>query len=133
MPQSDRPRISLVVAMKDETPLLDELLSRVEAALGGIPGGFEMIAVDDGSRDETWARLREAARSRPWLRGVRLARNFGQHPATIAGLEAAAGDIFVTMDADLQICPEDIPLLSRKSTPARTSFTPPGDTRVKVL
>lgn len=111
MGESEGPRVSLVVAMKDEEPVLGDLLARVEASLERIEGGFEMIAVDDGSSDGTWPLLKEASESRAWLHGVRLSRNFGQHPATFAGLEAAAGDIVVTMDADLQTFPEDIPLL----------------------
>jgi polyisoprenyl-phosphate glycosyltransferase len=110
MPQK-QVRTSVVLAMRNEAPLVNELLTRIEAALSSLEGGFEVVAVDDGSSDDTWARLKEAAPSRPWLRGLRFARSFGQHPATLAGLASAAGETIVGMDADLQVSPEDIPLL----------------------
>jgi len=110
MPPSS-PAMSIVIPMRDESRVLDELLGRIEAMLSGLPRSCEVIAVDDGSVDDTWQRLREAAASRPWLRGIRLARNFGQHPATFAGLEAARGPVIATMDADMQVPPEDMTLL----------------------
>jgi len=112
-PQTEKLRLSLVVPMRDEAAGLDALLERVEKALAQFPR-WEMIAVDDGSADDTWARLAAAAHARPWLRGVRLARSFGQHPATLAGLKNARGEIIATMDADLQVRPEDVPLLVSK-------------------
>lgn len=110
MPQN-RPRTSVVLAMRDESRVVEELLKRIEGALAPMGASFEVVAVDDGSVDGTWQRLKEASASRPWLRGVRLTRGFGQHPATLAGLAAAAGETIVTMDADLQVAPEDIPVL----------------------
>lgn len=72
---------------------------------------FEVILVDDGSPDGAWARITELVQNRPWLRGLRLARNFGQHYAIAAGLEHAHGDVVVVMDCDLQDLPEEIPAL----------------------
>ena len=73
---------------------------------------WELILVDDGSTDATWAAVEGAhAADEERIRGVRLKRNFGQHPAMHAGLVRAEGDVLVTMDGDLQNAPEDIPKL----------------------
>jgi dolichol-phosphate mannosyltransferase len=80
---------------------LTELADRLQSA-----GTFEFIFVDDGSRDETSRLLYELARADPRVRGLRLSRNFGQQIATTAGLEHAAGDAVVIIDADLQDPPE---------------------------
>ena len=72
---------------------------------------FELVYVDDGSSDGTFATLEELHASDPRVRAVRFKRNFGQHPAMHAGLSRARGEILVTMDGDLQNLPEDIPKL----------------------
>lgn len=74
-------------------------------------GSFELIIVDDGSTDATWAQIEAAAAAHPEVIGIRLQRNFGQHPAVSAGFAAARGDVVVTLDADLQNPPEEIPKL----------------------
>ena len=111
MPQNETPAVSVVIAMRDEAQLVDELLGRLDAALSGAGRAFEVVAVDDGSTDDTWERLKRCAPSRPWLRGIALARAFGQHAATFAGLRAARGGVIVTMDADLEVDPEDTQVL----------------------
>ena len=105
------PGVSLVVPVFDEEATLEEVCRRAIATLeeGGRP--FEVIVVDDGSRDGTWAVVERLAAADPRVRGVRFKRNFGQHPAMHAGLVRARGDIVVTMDADLQNVPEDLPRL----------------------
>ena len=70
-----------------------------------------MLVIDDGSRDDSFARLKEAAATRPWLRLVRFRRNFGQTAAMAAGFDRARGAYVVPMDADLQNDPADIPML----------------------
>lgn len=90
---------------------LEDLVDRVAAALVPHHQSFEMILVDDASPDGAWSRINELAASRPWLHGVRLARNFGQHYAIAAGIEHAKGDVVVVMDCDLQDVPEEIPHL----------------------
>src|SRR5204863_9823105 len=72
---------------------------------------YELILVDDGSRDATWQIVERLQASDPRIRAVRFKRNFGQHPAMHAGLARARGDVVVTMDGDLQNAPEDIPRL----------------------
>lgn len=103
--------LSIVVPMLDEAAVVEELLSRLESVFSDFAGGWEMVAVDDGSTDGTWRLLREASIRKPWLRGVRLARRFGQHQALLAGMDAARGRIVALMDADLQVQPEDMRLL----------------------
>ncbi len=106
--------LSIIVPMHDEEPGVGALLAALEETFAGTHGGWEVVAVDDGSRDGTWRVLREASAQRPWLRGVRLDGCFGQHPATIAGLEAAAGGIVATSDADMQVPPGQLKLAVEK-------------------
>src|SRR5918996_6010519 len=105
------PDVSVVVTLYNEAGSIEELYSRTVAALDPGPRTFELIVVDDGSTDGTFAALERIHRSDPRVRAVRFKRNFGQHPAMHAGLVRARGDIVVTMDGDLQNAPEDIPRL----------------------
>ena len=93
-----------------------ELVRRTCAAVAPL-GTFEVIIVDDGSTDDTWVEILAAAEARPEVVGVRLQRNFGQHPAVSAGFAAARGDVIVTLDADLQNPPEEIPRLVARLGP----------------
>ena len=70
-----------------------------------------MILVNDGSRDRSWAVVQQLARARPWVRGIDLMRNYGQHNALLCGVRHARGDMVVTLDDDLQNPPEEIPKL----------------------
>jgi dolichol-phosphate mannosyltransferase len=100
--------LSIVVPMYDEEDVLPLFIRRMRESLDGLDLTYEVIAVDDGSRDDT-ARLVEAARATwPQLRLIRLLRNSGHQAAIGAGLERAHGDYAVTMDADLQDPPEAI-------------------------
>src|SRR5947208_5664228 len=105
------PDVSIVVTIYNEAESLDELYRRTLAALEPGPRTFELIFVDDGSTDGTFAMLERLHSGDPRVRAVRFKRNFGQHPAMHAGLSRARGDIVVTMDGDLQNAPEDIPRL----------------------
>jgi glycosyltransferase involved in cell wall biosynthesis len=91
-------------------PALDDVVGK----LRGAGRSCEVIVVDDGSRDNSFALLREAAASRPWLRLVRFRRNYGQTAAMAAGFGLALGEVIVPMDADLQNDPDDVPLLLGK-------------------
>ena len=102
------PSVSVVVPIYDEERNVDELYARTVAALEGEGRSFELIFVDDGSRDGTFARLERLHAADQRVRVVRFKRNFGQHPAMHAGLARARGEILVTMDGDLQNAPEDI-------------------------
>jgi glycosyltransferase involved in cell wall biosynthesis len=101
--------LSIVVTVLNEVSAVEELYRRTAAALDGQP--WELVFVDDGSTDGTFAALERLHAGDARVRGVRLKRNFGQHPAMHAGLVRARGDLIVTMDGDLQNEPEDIPKL----------------------
>ena len=103
------PQLSVVVTLLNEERSIDELYRRTVEAISGRP--FELIFVDDGSTDGTFAALQRIHSGDPRVRVVRFKRNFGQHPAMHAGLARARGDVVVTMDGDLQNQPEDIPRL----------------------
>src|SRR5512133_1881137 len=104
-----RPELSVVVTLLNEEGSVEELYRRAVASLDG--RSFELLFVDDGSTDGTFARLERLHAADPRVRVVRFRRNFGQHPAMHAGLARARGDVIVTMDGDLQNEPEDIPKL----------------------
>jgi len=108
MGPEDVPVVSVIVPIYDEEQSVDELYGRTVAALEAGARSFELIFVDDGSRDGTFARLERLHDADPRVRVVRFKRNFGQHPAMHAGLARARGEILVTMDGDLQNAPEDI-------------------------
>ncbi len=105
------PDLSVVVTLYNEAASLDELYRRTTATLESLDRPYELIFVDDGSTDGTFATLERLHAADPRVRAVRFKRNFGQHPAMHAGLARARGDIVVTMDGDLQNAPEDIPKL----------------------
>src|SRR6266576_3106651 len=105
------PDISIVVTVFNEAASIDELYRRTIAALDPGPRTFELIFIDDGSTDGTFAALERIHADDQRVRAVRFKRNFGQHPAMHAGLSRARGDVIVTMDGDLQNEPEDIPRL----------------------
>src|SRR5918912_33409 len=105
------PAVSVVVPVYDEERTVEELYRRTAAALDELGRSAELIFVDDGSLDGTFAELRRLHEADPRVRVVRFKRNFGQHPAMHAGLARARGEILVTMDGDLQNSPEDIPRL----------------------
>src|SRR5256885_14611458 len=105
------PDVSVVVTVFDEERSVEELYRRTVAALDGLGRPYELIFVDDGSRDGTFARIERLHERDGRVRAVRFKRNFGQHPAMHAGLARARGDVVVTMGGDLQNAPEDIPRL----------------------
>ena len=103
--------VSVVVTLYDEAAAVEELVRRTVTTLEALGHPFELILVDDGSTDGTYAVVERLHSADPRVRGVRFKRNFGQHPAMHAGLARARGAIVVTMDGDLQNQPEDIPRL----------------------
>ena len=108
-------KLSVVLPVWDEAPVLPDLIPRLTSALKALDGPWEAIFVDDGSRDSSWALLQAAADQDDRIRAVRFSRNFGHQMALSAGLRLATGDAVVTMDSDLQHPPEVIPTLLRKA------------------
>lgn len=103
--------VSVVIPAHDEAPGLAHTLAEIGTVLRSCGVDYELIVVDDGSRDGTFAVLCALADADRHLRGVRLSRNFGKEAALLAGLKAARGDAVVTIDADLQHPPSLIPEL----------------------
>jgi undecaprenyl-phosphate 4-deoxy-4-formamido-L-arabinose transferase len=104
--------VSIVVPVFNESANLLTLWSRLKPVLDGLDRSWEAVFIDDGSRDDSLGILREiAAGEEGRVRVVELARNFGQHSAILAGFKQSRGDIVVTLDADLQNPPEEIPRL----------------------
>src|SRR4051812_11045661 len=106
-----RPELSVVVPMYDEESNVAAFVEAVSAVLSGAGFDYELVVVDDGSRDGTWRAICELTRTRPALRGVSLSRNFGHQGALLAGLNHARGRAVITMDGDLQHPPETLPEL----------------------
>jgi undecaprenyl-phosphate 4-deoxy-4-formamido-L-arabinose transferase len=104
-------QVSVVIPVFDEEECLPEVVERTLAACRRLRRDFELILVDDGSSDRSAELIRAAAERHPELVGVLLNRNYGQHAAVTAGMEQARGEIVVTLDADLQNPPEEIPRL----------------------
>ena len=111
--------LSLVISLYNEAESLPELIDWIGRALAGetAPSGgpltYEIILVDDGSTDGSWSLIRTLSESHPEIRAIRFRRNYGKSAALFEGFEAAQGDVVVTLDADLQDSPEEIPALVR--------------------
>lgn len=103
--------VSIVIPFFNEEESVSPLLSKIREVLHPQGIDYEIVAVDDGSVDRTFAELRAARDEDPRVRVIRLRRNYGQTPAMAAGFEAARGRVVVTMDGDLQNDPVDIPML----------------------
>lgn len=107
------PDLSVVAPLYDESQNVRPLVEWILQALESYQGTFEVILVDDGSRDDTWEQVRAVAAD-PRVRGLRLGRNVGQTAAMMAGFDHARGDVIVSLDGDLQNDPRDIPALVSK-------------------
>ena len=108
-------KVSVVVPVYNEEGNLPELIQRLTAVMDALGRSYELVFVDDGSRDRSLEILEAAARERAGrMRVLELARNFGQHQAILAAFENVTGDVIVTLDADLQNPPEEIPKLLAK-------------------
>lgn len=114
MASAQTPSLSLVIPVYGSEQVLPELVRRLQGMLerqGRPQGDYELILVCDCSPDRSWAVIRRLAEQFPWVRGILLRMNAGQHNALMAGFRQARGRIIVTMDDDLQHSPDDIPLL----------------------
>lgn len=111
--QPEVPVVSVVLPAHNEGDGIRLALETIAGVLRQCNVSFELIVVDDGSRDDTFARVQEAAARHPYVRGLRFSRNFGKEAALLAGLRVARGQAVITMDADLQHPPSAIPELLR--------------------
>lgn len=108
------PGVSVVIPAYNSGENLAPLVRRLEEVFAGVGGAFEILFVDDASRDDTWERISRLGREKSFIRGLRMMRNFGQHAALLAGVRHARYATCVMMDDDLQNPPEDIPRLLDK-------------------
>lgn len=103
--------ISIVVPVYRGEALIESLVERLAKSLPTFSKKYEVLLVNDGSPDNSWAVIQKLAHKYKWVRGIRLMRNYGQHNATLCGARSARYEVTVTMDQDLQHPPEEIPVL----------------------
>lgn len=103
--------ISIIVPVFEEADNVQPMAREVSAAFAAVPNDWELVFVDDGSRDATWAKITEAARANPRVRGVRHTRNAGQSAALWTGIQQSNRPLIATLDGDLQNDPADLPRL----------------------
>jgi undecaprenyl-phosphate 4-deoxy-4-formamido-L-arabinose transferase len=106
--------ISVIVPVYNGELTVRQIVSRLEPVLTNQASSYEVILVNDGSHDKSWNIICELAAQYPWVRGIDMMRNFGQHNALLCGIRAASSEIIVTIDDDLQNPPEEIPKLLGK-------------------
>lgn len=111
--EANNPLISVVVPLYDEEESLGELEAWIGRVMSANGYSYELIFVDDGSSDGSWAVVERLAAANPSVHGIKFSRNYGKSAALYAGFEAARGDVVITMDADLQDSPDEIPGLYR--------------------
>jgi glycosyltransferase involved in cell wall biosynthesis len=109
-PISPCPEFSVVIPIYNEEENMVELFARLSSVMGNM-GTYEIILVDDGSRDGSWRLIRELHEKDKGVKGISFSRNFGHHIAITAGLDHATGKAIILMDGDLQDPPEEIPKL----------------------
>jgi dolichol-phosphate mannosyltransferase len=105
--------VSVIVPVFNNSKTLDELVERTVTTLNTVTSAFEILLIDDGSKDKSWHKIEILTQKYDSCRGVRLTRNFGQHRAIRAGLERSRGEIIILMDADLEDKPEELVKLIR--------------------
>ena len=108
--------ISVVIPLYNEEESLPELYEWIERVMNNNNFSFEVIFINDGSRDNSWKVIEELAQKSPHVKGIKFRRNYGKSPALYCGFKEAQGDVVITMDADLQDSPNEIPELYRMIT-----------------
>ena len=130
--------ISVVVPIYNDEEVIAELHRRLRPVMEQITADYELILVDDGSRDHSWQKMLEVRQENEHVRAVRLSRNFGQQSAIAAGLSLTSKELIVLMDSDLQDRPEDIPVLidallaDKQATMAIAQWEERKDSRMKL-
>lgn len=105
--------ISVVIPLFNEDESLPELTQWIQRVMDANSFSYEIILIDDGSKDRSWEVIEELAQSNPHLKGIRFRRNYGKSAALYEGFDVAGGEVVITMDADLQDSPDEIPELFR--------------------
>ena len=105
--------LSIVISLFNEEESLPELVSWIESVMNKVGYSYEILMIDDGSKDASWKIIKELSEKNPSIRGISFRRNYGKSAALYHGFKAAEGRVVVTMDADLQDSPEEIPELYR--------------------
>ena len=101
--------VSIVVPLYNEEESLPELCAWIERVVNENELSYEVILIDDGSTDESWTKVEELSLTNPNIKGIRFRRNYGKSAALNEGFKAAKGEVVITMDADLQDSPDEIP------------------------
>lgn len=108
--------VSIVVPLFNEDESLPELCAWIEKVVTDHQLSYEVILVDDGSTDESWAFIEQKSKENPQIKGIKFQRNYGKSAALNEGFKAAKGDVVITMDADMQDSPDEIPSLRKMIT-----------------
>lgn len=130
--------ISVVVPIYNDSEVIHELIKRLGPVLESITADYEIILVDDGSRDDSWLQMLTIRQANACIKAVRLSRNFGQQSAIAAGLSLTSKELIVLMDSDLQDRPKDIPVLidallaDEKATMAIAQWEERKDSKFKL-
>ena len=112
---NENPHISIVSPVYRAELFVEKLVSEIEKAVQSLNVTYEIVLVDDRSPDNSWGKMKQISAQNPNVKSIRLSRNFGQHPAIIAGLSHANGEWIVVMDCDLQDQPKEIIKLYEKA------------------
>src|SRR4029453_3541387 len=105
--------LSIVIPLIDEAESLPELAAWIEKVMKENQYSYEIIFIDDGSNDNSWERIEKLKAGNPAVKGVKFQRNYGKSAGLNEGFRAASGDVVITMDADLQDSPDEIPELRK--------------------
>jgi glycosyltransferase involved in cell wall biosynthesis len=108
--------ISIVIPLFNEAESLPELHNWIKTVMDKHQYSYEVVFVDDGSKDKSWQVIEELAAKHPEVKAIKFRRNYGKSPGLHVGFEAAQGDVVITMDADLQDSPDEIPELFKMIT-----------------
>lgn len=108
--------ISVIIPLYNEDESLPELIAWIERVMDANRFTYEIVLIDDGSKDNSWAIIEENAKRNNCIRAIKFRRNYGKSAALHCGFQAAQGDVVITMDADMQDSPDEIPELYRMIT-----------------
>jgi glycosyltransferase involved in cell wall biosynthesis len=108
--------ISVIIPLKDEAESLPELSSWISRVMDQHGFSYEVIFIDDGSTDDSWKVIQELKKNNSYIKGIKFQRNYGKSAALNEGFKAASGNVVITMDADLQDSPDEIPELYKMIT-----------------